>query len=258
MARDGSRVDPDLPKISICMAVLNEGLDFETTVAMAASSKPRPFEIVVADDCSLEPVRSRLEPWAARDDLLIKYIRTPRRMGSGFCKHLALEHAEGDLRVVVDSHMRFPWDWLERLLSEHRNHPDAILCPVSHGFGYPGRQFVGRGCDFHLSEELGFWEAKWRVVPTSESAAIPCVMGGAYAIPVHVLEAIGGYAPGLLGFGSEEDTSRCAHGSADSASASLPMSKPSISTTVKWTAGAPMVAPASSRGKPPSTVTSRP
>jgi glycosyltransferase involved in cell wall biosynthesis len=187
------------------MAVLNEGLDFETTIAMAASSKPRPFEIVVVDDCSLEPVKSRLDPWASRNDLLIKYIRTNRRMGSGYCKHFALEQAEGDLRIVVDSHMRFPWEWLEKLVEEHRTHPQAILCPVSRGFGYQGRQFTGYGCDFRLSDELGFWEGKWRVAPDALSNNIPCLMGGAYAIPADVLQYVGGYAPGFRGFGCEEE-----------------------------------------------------
>jgi glycosyltransferase involved in cell wall biosynthesis len=139
------------PTVSVCMAVLNEGVDFETTVAMAVSSKRPPDEIVVVDDCSLEHVSPRLAPWKRLKSTRVRCLRNRRRMGSGYSKHLALASATGHVRIVVDSHMRFPYDWIDRLIEEHMKNPTSILCPVSVGFGLGT---VGLGSDLVLGIQV--------------------------------------------------------------------------------------------------------
>lgn len=186
-------------KVSAAIAALNEGPDLEVTVSMLLGGRRPVDEVIVVDDCSLEPIAPRLASWKA-----VRVIRNDRRLGSGPSKHLAAERCNGDAVVVCDSHMRVGYDWLDILLRDHAANPSAVLCPANRGFEYDGA-FYGAGAKFVLEEE-GFWKPSW-LSPrkTADAYTVPCIIGGLYFLPRHILDTIGGYSPGLAGYGCEEE-----------------------------------------------------
>ena len=184
--------------VSIVIPTLNEGPDLEATVALCLASKWRPTEIIVIDDCSKRPVSERL---ASFDGVTV--IRNDRRLGSSVSKHRGVAASTGDLVVVCDAHVRPAWDWLDRLVAAHKMHPTSILAPISKGFD-SDCQFVGLGCLFTWSE--GYYKATWAPFEIEDGPyVVPCVMGGVYAMPRALLEDVGGFAPGLRGWGYEEE-----------------------------------------------------
>lgn len=185
--------------VSVAIAVLNEGPDLEAMLAMILAGKVKPDEIVIVDDASIEPVAPRVARLPG-----VRVIRNRRRMGSGPAKHHAALMCTGDIVIVLDSHMRLPWDWLELWLADHAERPGSILTAVSRGFE-SHHPFYGMGADLVLED--GFWKPKW-AEPRRDATSpyrVPCVIGGAYLIPRHILKRIGGYAPGLRGYGIEEE-----------------------------------------------------
>lgn len=193
---------PMSPKISVCMAAQNESLHLESTIQLLVDSEPRPDEIIVVDDRSEEPIADRLKYWV--DKFGVKVIRNEMPAGAGAAKHQAVEAATGDLIVVLDAHMRFPWNWTTALIGDYRDDPNAVFCFRNTGFEY-NSEFCGLGARFRWTGGWlsPFWETKkpdeWRVVE------VPAIYGGAYAVPRHILEAVGGYAPLLRGWGCEEE-----------------------------------------------------
>jgi GT2 family glycosyltransferase len=186
--------------VSVAIACLNEGPDLEATIALLAAGKTVPSEVVVFDDGSLVPVAPRLSHWFP----WVKVLRSEVRTGSGPAKHAAASVCTGDAVVVMDAHMRPPWDWLDYMVEESALHPSAILCARSTGFeSWTG--FDGQGADLTMGD-AGFWDPKWAAPSTARGGrAVPCVYGGLYFIPRTILEAVGGYAPCYTGWGCEEE-----------------------------------------------------
>ena len=116
-------------KISLVIAAFEEGPDLEATVALAIASQPEPHEIIVVDDQSTQPLEARLAAFPS-----VKVYRTPERLGAGPAKSYGANRAEGDLIVLMDSHLRFSQDWLRFVADAFSRYPDAIMCPVSTGF----------------------------------------------------------------------------------------------------------------------------
>jgi GT2 family glycosyltransferase len=187
-------------RVSVAIAALNEGLDLEATIALLDASKTRPCEVIVYDDGSVVPVEDRLAKWSP----WCRVMRSDRRLGSGPAKHLAADACTGDAVVIMDAHMRPPWDWIDLLVAEHEKNPGAILCARSTGYE-SASEFDGQGADLKM-EAAGFWEPKWALPTMSRKPRnVPCVYGGLYFMPRTVMRAVGGYAPAYMGWGCEEE-----------------------------------------------------
>lgn len=134
----------------------------------------------------------------------VKVIRSDHRTGSGPAKHAAAAACTGDAVVVMDAHMRPPWDWLDHMIEVSARYPKAVLCARSTGFESLSA-FDGQGAVLEMADN-GFWEPKWAIPqPSRTDRPIPCVYGGLYFIPAPVLDAVGGYAPAYMGWGCEEE-----------------------------------------------------
>jgi len=112
--------------------------------------------------------------------------------------------AEGaDVVVFTDSHMLFPPQWLDRMLAHHMLHPRAILCPISSDLDGP---MWGTGADLLFNPTTGIWKAEWHQAHMDiPSPAIPAVMGACYMAGIDVIDALGGWAGGLEGWGLDEE-----------------------------------------------------
>lgn len=191
------------PTISVAIACINEGPDLETTLACIIASKTPPNEIVVVDDASKSPIADRIA-WVSRFTFT-RVIRHNKSVGAGQAKSIGADAATGDIVIVMDSHMRPAFDWIDKIIGVHQKHPDSILCPISYAFEYP-HAFDGRGCNMKLHES-GCWDGVWKPhePDDADGKMIGSVLGGCYAIPKKTLETIGGYARHSIGWGYEEE-----------------------------------------------------
>jgi glycosyltransferase involved in cell wall biosynthesis len=188
--------------ISIAIATLNEGPDLEATIALLAASHRPVKEIVVVDDNSQDAVEPRLARWSG-----LCSVHTNRtHAGPGPSKHRAASMCSGDWIVVMDSHMRPPYDWINLWEKDFDLHPHAVFSPLSLAF-QTRDGFRGIGGSFNSSPEK-FWRAVWFVhdkKPGLESIAVPTVIGGCYAMRRDTMSFLGGYCPLLIGYGLEEE-----------------------------------------------------
>jgi glycosyltransferase involved in cell wall biosynthesis len=186
---------------SVVIPTHNEIRDLEVTVAMAWASEPRPHEIIVIDDCGEDDVKERLSSFPD-----VKVIRTDKRLGAGAAKRFGANLATGDVIVIMDSHMRMPYNWLEIADEAIDNFPEAIFCCGCQNFsgtwtGFGARFISGQ----HEKHSQLFAKHTWLDQNTKTSVdKCPCLLGGCYFIPRFIWEIIGGLNPCLHGWGYEE------------------------------------------------------
>jgi len=186
---------------SVIIPTHNEIRDLEVTVAMVWASEPRPVEIIVVDDCGEDNVKERLSSFSD-----VKVVRTPKRLGAGGAKRFGANLATGDVIVIMDSHMRMPYNWLSTADEALDRYPEAIFCCACINFKC---KWVGCG-------------AKWNRATTKKSTDIftkqswmnrgehdvidrcDSLLGGCYFIPRYIWGVIGGLNPLLYGWGYEE------------------------------------------------------
>lgn len=184
-------------KISVAIGALNEGPQLLATVSNLLACVRPPEEIVVVDDNSLVP--------ASLPDLPgVRVIREESRLGSGPAKHKAASLCTGDLIVVLDAHMRVGQDFFPIIEDEAKRTPWAVLNPRNHGLECNSTH-NGMGGRFETGS--GFWHVKWNDPRPDawHSYCVPAAIGGCYCVPRHLLDRVGGYAPGFYGYGVEEE-----------------------------------------------------
>lgn len=185
-------------KIGVAIATLNDGPHLGVTVACLDAGSRRPDMVVACDDCGIEPA----QPIPG-----VEILRNDVPQGSGPAKHQAVERClelGADFVVVIDGHVRVPYDLIEILAEEHTKSPRAVLSPVSTGIeSNPGHHGMGANLVF----DGQFWVPRWAPERRGEwhTYRVPCPMGGCYAMGAATLLAIGGYAPALIGYGREEE-----------------------------------------------------
>ena len=188
------------PKVSVIITSFNEGDDLEVTATLCAYADRRPWEVIVVDDCStIRPVGSRLKALPR-----VRAIQTLMQNGCAQARRFGVDHADGDLIVLLDSHMRMQSWWLDAIVEAHLKHPNAILCPGCAAFDTNWRTtFVGYGATFQNDDPS--IEPIW--LPRGDVDAIdtcPCIMGACYVIPRHIWEALSGINPNFYGWGYDE------------------------------------------------------
>ncbi|WP_347331352.1 glycosyltransferase [Marinimicrobium locisalis] len=104
-------------KVSIVMPAYNAGAQIELAIRSLQEQSWTNFELLVADDCSSDDTRSRVEA-LAKDDARIRLIALEINGGAYRARNAALEHASGDVITVHDSD-----DW---------SHPQKLEVQVRH------------------------------------------------------------------------------------------------------------------------------
>lgn len=193
------------PTVAVVSAVLNEGPDLEAMLGLLASSRNVPMETILVDDGSRDPIEPRVALF--RRYMNIRVIRNERRLGSGPAKTVGTDAASSEVIVVMDSHLRPPWHWMDMVLDGYGRWPESLMCPRSVGFD-PRSPFNGQGCVFQW-DPYGWLDCKWKdwkgVLPR-HGAVIDCIHGGCYVIGRKTLAKLGGYAPHHRGWGYEEQS----------------------------------------------------
>ena len=204
---------PSLPaakgdRISVVITCLNEGLDLELTLRSLLEADERPYEIILVDDCSQVSPRSRFES-AIQGSRLGPYgrgifLRHGRRAGVAPSRQSGIRAATGDAVLVIDSHVLLPRDWMARSRAHLAQHPGDIFVPVSTGFDAVGMWCCGASLKF--SHSTSKWRAWWQDTRMDICAPIiPAIMGACYLVRLDTLKHVGGWGPGLRGWGLDEE-----------------------------------------------------
>lgn len=188
--------------VSVIITAKNEESNLIGTVADCWDADPKPHEIIVLDDCSDEPVQGRLDSFPD-----VKIIRPDSQLGIAGARRLAVKESTGDLIVILDSHMRMPYGWLNAVIDAHLDYPTAIFCTCCQGYDYAPGKFVGCGAEF-ARNKIGP-DRRWLTRGHSHIVdRCPLVLGACYIIPRTVWSALNGINPNYYGWGrSEEDLS---------------------------------------------------
>lgn len=189
---------PVAPTWTACIATFNEGPQLEATIALLLACEDPPDRIIVVDDCSKVSPASRVRPLLRPCDVLIE---NGRRVGSGPSKHLAVSKARTDVVVVLDAHVRVPYDFYAYVRDALAAHPSAVFMFPSHGIRAENAG-TSHSCDFAPGEIRAVWKP---LREGGDHPRVPCVMGGVYAFARETIEYLGGFAPDLEGYGREEE-----------------------------------------------------
>lgn len=194
-------------KIAVCIATYNEGPDLEATIYTALASRDGRVDTVVVYDDASDKLKARKIA-----DSRVRVIHGARQVGSGQAKIRALlegYESGADVLVASDSHMRYPYDFGEKIAAAIEYEPNAIWCCTCRGFE-TDHAFIGCGAD--VSSKFIAPEPVWRPRPKEIFAPVPCVLGACYFAKKEVWEALAGFNPFLHGWGFEEiDLSLKAH-----------------------------------------------
>ncbi len=107
----------DDAKVSVLMPAYNAGAQIELAIRSLQEQSWTNLEILVADDCSSDDTRSRVE-MLAKSDPRVRLIALEHNGGAYAARNAALEQASGDLITVHDSD-----DW---------SHPQKLEVQVRH------------------------------------------------------------------------------------------------------------------------------
>ena len=89
-------------------------------------------EIVLIDDGSDEDCLPEVKNYCSKLNIPLRTFRNDESVGITSCRRFGIEQAEGDVTVLLDSHMEVSDLWLEPLLDILMSKPDAIAVPTLH------------------------------------------------------------------------------------------------------------------------------
>ena len=187
--------------ISVIITAHNEGTDLEITATLAAYGSLRPHEVIVVDDCS-EP---RWEVGERLDHIeRCRVIKTPHQLGVAASRNFGAARATGDVIVFLDSHMRMPDWWLEKIQEAVEQYPSSIFCTACTAWNYlNGSTFYAGGAEFG-KDKVGL-EPVWLVPEFQGPTDIcPCLLGACYVFPTPIWRALQGFNPNFVGWGQDE------------------------------------------------------
>lgn len=106
------------PRLSVIIPVHNGRLQLPRCLDALCASRFTDFEVIVVDDCSTDNTRQIAERYRTR------YLRTPRKLGPGGARNLAVRHAYADVVVFVDSDVVVAPDTLARIAEDFDHDPE--------------------------------------------------------------------------------------------------------------------------------------
>ncbi|MEN6360054.1 MAG: glycosyltransferase [Smithella sp.] len=198
------------PRCEIIMAVRNELPENLTRTVENAKRycSQRDLIMVVLDGEQSCPVKEQ-----ANVRVILPYSE---HRGPGAARHAGIEQSMADVIVLVDGHMDFPPDWLEKITTHLTEYPKDVTCTHMNSLtqdwklAIPYRDYAG--CYFALKTVQdgtggkAYWalSGKWNQ-ETKSSGEIPCVMGACYGFKRTWYSKIGEPLSILRGWGQDEE-----------------------------------------------------
>jgi GT2 family glycosyltransferase len=186
-------------KISVVVAAHNEGDELSATVDALLATGPTNMEVIVVDDQSDDGSAEAV----LRADC-VAVLRPPKRAGVTGSRNFGAAHADGDIIVFSDGHVRPQPGWAEPLVHELRDPAVGAVTPMISPLtdcGHPGYGFTWRSASLTTA-----WICR---APTAPEA-VPMLCGCFFAIRRDVFDRLSGFDLGLTLWGMEDaDLSLC-------------------------------------------------
>ncbi|KAL1421182.1 hypothetical protein MTO96_023350 [Rhipicephalus appendiculatus] len=208
----------DLPSVSVVITFYNEILSaLLRTVYSIVNRSPRRIlrEIVLVDDFSdLPEVKSPLYRFLKRHFRpgFIRLLRLSQREGLIRARLAGAKAALGDVVVFLDSHCEVHDGWLEPLVTVVSDDPTTIASPVITIINEQSFMHQGGG-EFFIQLGSFQWDGDftWIVPPRGwrdptdpiRPLRSPTIAGGLFAVDRRYFFQMGGYDPGMNGWGGE-------------------------------------------------------
>ncbi|XP_037563106.1 polypeptide N-acetylgalactosaminyltransferase 5 [Dermacentor silvarum] len=207
----------DLPSVSVVITFYNEILSalLRTVYSIVNRSPPRILrEIVLVDDFSdLPEVKSQLYRFLRRHFRpgFIRLLRLSQREGLIRARLAGAKAALGDVIVFLDSHCEVFDGWLEPLVTVVSDDPTTIASPVITIINDQSFLHQGGG-EFFLQLGSFEWDGDftwivpprgWRDPDPTRPMRSPTIAGGLFAVDRRYFFQMGGYDPGMNGWGGE-------------------------------------------------------
>ena len=180
--------------MSVVVPSHNEGANLRRTVNSLLAGLPDDGEIIVVDDQSTDgSADSLLEGYGG-----VTVLRPVTRQGVVGARNLGAAQARGEVLVFSDAHVTVPLGWTEPLLEVLAQPHVGAAGPVISVMGSP----ASRGYGFRWSDSA--LNVEWLGWQDSEPHPVPLLGGGFMALRREVFEAVGGFDPGMVLWGSED------------------------------------------------------
>lgn len=211
------RYPKDLPSVSVVITFYNEILSalLRTIYSVTNRSPVRVLrEIVLVDDFSdLPEVKAQLYRFLKRHFRpgFVRLLRLSQREGLIRARLAGARAALGDVVVFLDSHCEVHDEWLEPLVNVVSEDPTTIASPVITIINEKTFLHEGGGT-FFLQVGSFKWDGDfdwilppygWRDPDPTKPVRSPTIAGGLFAVDRRYFFQMGGYDPGMNGWGGE-------------------------------------------------------
>jgi len=210
--------DSLLPSGSVVIIFNNEALSaLLRTVWSVLDRTPKDLlhEIILLDDGSNHTDITVLLPQyiKARLPPLVKLVRNPQQQGLIRARLAGAEQTTGDIIVFLDSHCEATQGWYQPLAQRIKQNPSVVEIPIIDGIDANDLSYQGGGGGSHVSVGGFTWSGHftWESLRSSDGssrkptdpARTPTMAGGLFAVNREFFWHVGGYDPGMVGWGGE-------------------------------------------------------
>ncbi len=182
-------------EVSFIIPCRNEGENVRRTVESIERCQPGNYEIVVVDNGSTDGSTRFIADGA---DSRRRLLQFDAGLGVAGARNTGAAFAEGDLLVFCDAHVLVRAPTLEPLLAPLRAGTVAVTGPAVSAWGNPHARGFGM---YWTDSALG---ADWLYQRASEPYPVPLLAGLCQAFRAQAFFELGGYDPGMSGYGHED------------------------------------------------------
>ncbi|EZG63626.1 glycosyltransferase-like family 2 protein [Gregarina niphandrodes] len=201
----------ELPDASIIITFVNEPLStLLRTVHSVLNNSPSPLlrEIILVDDHSNFADDVPGGPLYTYIQYLpkVKLMRLPERRGIVKARLAGARAAQGQVLVVLDSHIEVNPGWLEPQLHRIAESPQSLVFPQILGLSpttFEQKSNSGIGCHVTWRWSVVEQSALTGAVTDTSPVASPSMAGGLFAISREFFWELGGYDEGFIAWGAE-------------------------------------------------------
>ena len=183
-----------LRSVSVVIISRNEGRRLESTVRNVLRTVPADRrELIVVDDGSTDDSFKFLRR--------LREVHVVRSKGIGVAKarNFGASHANGDVIVFCDAHMKLPPRWHRALIEPLESREVGAVAPGIYSVTQPTRRGFGL---FLAGPEL---RARWKPFPGPAPARVPILPGCLLAMRRDVFDATGGFDSGMRQLGGNDN-----------------------------------------------------
>lgn len=184
------------PDLSVVIVALNEALHLRPTVENLQASLPDGSEMIVVDDGSTDGGADFLAEKGGGSG--IRLVRA-EHLGIAKARNLGASLSRGKVIVFADAHVAAPPGWFEPMMTTLENPAVGAVAPAISDMEDQERKGYGvrfRGPDLEMA---------WLEPRDTAAYPVPLLPGCFLGMRRDVFEATGGFDPGMMRWGSNDN-----------------------------------------------------